>query len=42
MILTFITGASGQEARYRWDIGGGIGMSGYEGDANQGFIFSKP
>ncbi len=42
MILTFITGASGQEARYRWDIGGEIGMSGYEGDANQGFIFSKP
>lgn len=31
-----------QEARYRWDFGGGVGISGYNGDANSGFPFRHP
>lgn len=31
-----------QEARYRWDVGASVGMSGYEGDANDGFMFRRP
>ncbi|MCI9608163.1 MAG: porin family protein [Muribaculaceae bacterium] len=34
--------AYSQEARYKWDIGVGAGMSGYIGDANSGFPFRHP
>ena len=34
--------ATSQEARYKWDIGVGAGMSGYVGDANTGFPFRHP
>ena len=34
--------ARAQEARYAWEFGGAIGMSGYNGDANHGFPFSHP
>ncbi len=34
--------ATGQTAPYKFDIGAGIGMSGYIGDANGSNIFNKP
>lgn len=35
-------GLQAQEARYMWDFGGSLGMSGYYGDANEGFFFRHP
>lgn len=31
-----------QESRYMWDFGASLGMSGYYGDANEGFLFRRP
>lgn len=48
IILTGLLAAPGAEARgdasetYKFDIGGGIGMSGYLGDANESNIFHSP
>ena len=48
-LLTFLAAivlapreVSSQEARYRWEIGAQLGMSGYTGDANSGFMFRSP
>lgn len=35
-------GLQAQEAPYKFDIGGGVGMSGYLGDANTSSIFKHP
>lgn len=37
-----ISTVSAQDALYKWDFGGAIGMSGYNGDANDGFIYRHP
>ncbi|MDE5920886.1 MAG: porin family protein [Paramuribaculum sp.] len=37
-----LTGLRAQEARYMWDFGASLGMSGYTGDANEGFAFRHP
>lgn len=43
MVMTLSNVAlSAQEARYMWDFGGGVGVSGYNGDANSGFPFCHP
>lgn len=34
--------ATAQPEKYRWDLGAGIGMSGYLGDANESSLFSHP
>lgn len=48
-ILTLLTAcivpameAAAQDETYRFDIGGGIGMSGYLGDANESNLLKHP
>lgn len=42
LAATPVKGQADISASYRFDIGGGIGMSGYLGDANGSNIFHKP
>lgn len=42
MLFALPANVSAQESRYRWEIGGGVGASGYAGDANDGFMYGKP
>ncbi|MDE6311208.1 MAG: porin family protein [Muribaculaceae bacterium] len=43
LLLVLAYGRVGaQEAKYKFDVGASLGMSGYIGDANSGNIFKKP
>ncbi len=45
LIITLAMGAlqgNAQEAKYKFDIGGGIGMSGYLGDVNESNMYKHP
>ena len=45
LILTLVgmsQAVSAQDETYRFDIGAGIGMSGYLGDANSGNVYRHP
>lgn len=45
MTITLAMGAlqgNAQEAKYKFDIGGGIGMSGYLGDVNESNLYKHP
>lgn len=45
MIITLAMGAlqgNAQEAKYKFDIGGGIGLSGYLGDVNESNLYKHP
>lgn len=43
LIVVLVCGrAEAQEAKYKFDVGASLGMSGYIGDANSGNIFKKP
>lgn len=41
-LIVASNGLFAQEALYKWDCGGSIGISGYNGEANDGFIFRSP
>lgn len=42
LVATSLTQANAQESKYRFDIGAGIGMSGYLGDVNNSNLFKHP
>lgn len=42
MLLTVGTGKANAQEDYRFDIGGGIGMTGYLGDANTASLWKNP
>ena len=42
LAVSALTGLRAQEARYMWDFGVSLGMSGYTGDANEEFAFRRP
>ena len=42
MMFAAVTSMLGQEAKYKFDMGGQLGMSGYLGDANTSNIFKHP
>lgn len=41
VVISYMT-LSAQDVLYKWDAGGGIGISGYSGEANDGFIYRRP
>lgn len=42
ILLVLSTSAVSAQEDYRFDAGGGLGMTGYLGDANSSFLFSQP
>lgn len=41
-LVSSVMPASAQEAKYKFDIGAGVGMSGYLGDVNESNLFKHP
>lgn len=42
VLFLAVTSASAQESPYKFDFGGGLGMSGYLGDANTSSLYKHP
>jgi hypothetical protein len=42
LVIMISVALSAQAQDYKFDVGGGVGMSGYLGDANKGNMWSKP